>query len=307
MPPAPKPPPPGTGGGTSSLKFTLKEVLVEGATVFSDADLATAYQPLLGTSVSLWPTCSGWRGRSRAAITPDGFFLSRAIVPGADDHRRPGAHPRARRRGGRHPHRGRRRSGRRPDRRLPATGGGGEATAARHPGARPAAVQRHPRADRFRIAAAVGAAGRIRRSRRRRRGAGHSRRRWSSTTSATTSPDGARGRSPCSPIRGRSWASRSPSPASPPSPGRQTTRDVGQIATSWRPGLGGLVLETIFSYGDSNPGGSVQELRLRRQDPADRRRRRYPLVRARAYTLDVRAGFEYVGREPTSWRRRAFA
>ena len=77
-------------------------------------------------------------------------------------------------------------------------------------------------------------------------------------------------------------------------PWSSNNQSVGQIATSWRPGLGGLTLETIFSYGDSNPGGSVEGFNFDGKTLLAGGAIGYPLVRARAYRLDLRTGFEYV-------------
>lgn len=67
-------PPPVTEG------FVLKEVVIEGATVFSQAELTKTYKDYIGQKAELG-TIQFIAGRITQLYRDRGFFLSRAVVP----------------------------------------------------------------------------------------------------------------------------------------------------------------------------------------------------------------------------------
>ncbi len=64
----------------AKIHFQLQAVVIEGATVFTDADLAPLYQPLVGTDVSLAQMFE-LRDAITAKYRQAGFVLSQAIIP----------------------------------------------------------------------------------------------------------------------------------------------------------------------------------------------------------------------------------
>ena len=60
--------------------FQLSAIVIEGASVFTDADFASLYQPLLGKDVTL-AQIFALRDAITAKYRKAGFVLSQAIIP----------------------------------------------------------------------------------------------------------------------------------------------------------------------------------------------------------------------------------
>lgn len=82
---------------------------------------------------------------------------------------------------------------------------------------------------------------------------------------------------------------------------------VGQATTSWRLGGDGLALDTVYSYGESNPGSNLEPLDVRSITRLVGGALAYPLIRSRSLNLSGRVGFEaidsdvdFLGNEPLS-------
>lgn len=69
---------------------------------------------------------------------------------------------------------------------------------------------------------------------------------------------------------------------------------VGQISSSWRLGGSGLALDTVYSYGDSNPGSNIAELDSNSRTELFGAGLAYPFVRSRNLSLTGRVGFEAI-------------
>jgi Hemolysin activation/secretion protein len=69
---------------------------------------------------------------------------------------------------------------------------------------------------------------------------------------------------------------------------------VGQLSTSWRLGGSGLALETVYSYGVSNPGSTVEFLDIDSTTWLAGASGSYPLIRSRNLNLSGRIGFEAI-------------
>lgn len=67
---------------------------------------------------------------------------------------------------------------------------------------------------------------------------------------------------------------------------------VGQLSTSWHLGGDGLALETVYSYGVSHPGSSVEPLDIESNTWLAGIAAVYPIVRSRNFSLSSRLGFE---------------
>jgi hemolysin activation/secretion protein len=67
---------------------------------------------------------------------------------------------------------------------------------------------------------------------------------------------------------------------------------VGQATSSWRIGGSGLVLETLYAYGDSRPGSTVRDLDVESTTQLVGAYASYPVVRSRSLSLTARLGFE---------------
>lgn len=77
-------------------------------------------------------------------------------------------------------------------------------------------------------------------------------------------------------------------------PGADRNQWVGQIATSWRFGGDGLALETVYSYGRSNPGGDVRQFDFDSRTTLIGAAFAYPFVRSRSFSLLGRLGIEAI-------------
>jgi hemolysin activation/secretion protein len=82
---------------------------------------------------------------------------------------------------------------------------------------------------------------------------------------------------------------------------------VGQATTSWRLGSDGLTLDTVYSYGESNPGSTLEPLDVVSITQLVGGAIAYPVVRSRSLTVNGRLGFEaidtdvdFFGNEPLS-------
>ncbi|MFO1155049.1 MAG: ShlB/FhaC/HecB family hemolysin secretion/activation protein [Rhodospirillales bacterium] len=69
---------------------------------------------------------------------------------------------------------------------------------------------------------------------------------------------------------------------------------VGQIGTSWHLGSGGLALDTVYSYGDSNPGSNIAAFDINSRTELIGAGLTYPLVRSRNLNLTGRLAFEAI-------------
>lgn len=71
-------------------------------------------------------------------------------------------------------------------------------------------------------------------------------------------------------------------------------QNVGQVTTSWRPPLDGLAISTIYSYGNSSPGSAVEQFDFDGKTLLAGVSISYPLIRSRAYDLNLLSGFDYI-------------
>ena len=69
---------------------------------------------------------------------------------------------------------------------------------------------------------------------------------------------------------------------------------VGQIGSSWRLGGSGLALDTVYSYGDSNPGSNIAAFDINSRTELLGVGLAYPLVRSRNFSLTSRLAFEAI-------------
>lgn len=69
---------------------------------------------------------------------------------------------------------------------------------------------------------------------------------------------------------------------------------VGQISTAWHVGGSGLALETVYSYGVSNPGSVIAPLDVNSTTWLAGVAGIYPLIRSRNLNLSSRIGFEAI-------------
>jgi hemolysin activation/secretion protein len=71
------------------------------------------------------------------------------------------------------------------------------------------------------------------------------------------------------------------------------SQKVGQLSTSWRLGADGLYLDTIASYGDSNPGASLQDLDFKSKTLLLSATAGYPVIRSRNLNFSALVGFDF--------------
>ncbi len=67
---------------------------------------------------------------------------------------------------------------------------------------------------------------------------------------------------------------------------------VGQIGGSWRLGGSGLALDTVYSYGDSNPGSNIAAFDINSRTELIGAGLAYPFIRSRNLSLTGRLAFE---------------
>ncbi len=72
------------------------------------------------------------------------------------------------------------------------------------------------------------------------------------------------------------------------------SQKVGQLSTSWRFGSSGLFVDTIASYGNSNPGATLQSLGFESKTLLLSATTGYPVIRSRNLNFTALAGFDYV-------------
>jgi hemolysin activation/secretion protein len=72
------------------------------------------------------------------------------------------------------------------------------------------------------------------------------------------------------------------------------SQKVGQLSTSWRFGADGLYLDTIASYGDSNPGATLQSFGFESKTLLLSATAGYPVIRSRNLNFTALAGFDYI-------------
>lgn len=77
-------------------------------------------------------------------------------------------------------------------------------------------------------------------------------------------------------------------------PRRENNEKVGQVTTAWRLGGDGIVVDTLFSYGDSNPGADLRQLGFESETLLAGLGVAYPFVRSRDWNLTGRAAFDYL-------------
>lgn len=77
-------------------------------------------------------------------------------------------------------------------------------------------------------------------------------------------------------------------------PWDEHNQKVGQLTSSWRIGGSGLALETIYSYGVSNPGSVLDPLDIDSTTWLAGVATVYPLIRSRSLNLTSRLGFEAI-------------
>jgi len=68
---------------------------------------------------------------------------------------------------------------------------------------------------------------------------------------------------------------------------------VGQLSTSWRFGSSGVFVDTIASYGDSNPGATLQALNFKSKTLLLSATTGYPVIRSRNLNFSALVGFDY--------------
>ncbi len=72
------------------------------------------------------------------------------------------------------------------------------------------------------------------------------------------------------------------------------SQKVGQLSTSWRLGSRGVFVDTIASYGNSNPGASLQSLDFKSKTLLLSATTGYPVIRSRNLNFTALAGFDYI-------------
>jgi len=72
------------------------------------------------------------------------------------------------------------------------------------------------------------------------------------------------------------------------------SQKVGQLSTSWRFGSSGLFVDTIASYGNSNPGATLQALDFESTTLLLSATAGYPVIRGRSLNFTALAGFDYI-------------
>lgn len=77
-------------------------------------------------------------------------------------------------------------------------------------------------------------------------------------------------------------------------PSRRNNEVVGQLNGSWRLGAGGLFFEHVISYGNAEPGASIENFEFESRELLVGTTAGYPLLRRRNESLWLRAGFDYV-------------
>ena len=90
-------------------------------------------------------------------------------------------------------------------------------------------------------------------------------------------------------------------------PTTDRNQTVGQIGTSWRLGGSGLALDTVYSYGDSNPGSTIASLDVNSRTELIGVGLAYPLVRSRNHSLTSRIGFEAINTDVDIFGNEAFS
>ncbi|MBK8175113.1 MAG: ShlB/FhaC/HecB family hemolysin secretion/activation protein [Rhodospirillales bacterium] len=83
--------------------------------------------------------------------------------------------------------------------------------------------------------------------------------------------------------------------------------EVGQASGSLRLGPSGAYLETLASYGDSNPGASLEELDFDSKSLLLSVVAGYPVVRTRDLSLAVRLGFDYINEDTDQFGGQTFS
>jgi hemolysin activation/secretion protein len=77
-------------------------------------------------------------------------------------------------------------------------------------------------------------------------------------------------------------------------PWSEHNQNVGQVNGSWRVGSSGLFFEVLGSYGNSNPGDSIEDFNFDSKELLISAAVGYPIIRTRDLSLSVRLGFDYI-------------
>ena len=82
---------------------------------------------------------------------------------------------------------------------------------------------------------------------------------------------------------------------------------VGQLSTSWRFGSSGLHLDTIASYGDSNPGATLQALDFESETLFISASAGYPVIRSRNLNFSASVGFDFINSDTDAFGGEKFS